>query len=67
MVGWGVPSRLKFLPGVGLGGGVKLLIYLLEGGGGFRATWIPLWLHPWLPAYIVDKCLSDKGHFEDKM
>ena len=32
--GGGVPSSLKFLPGVGLGGGVKFLIYFLEGGGG---------------------------------
>ena len=30
----GVPSSLKFLPGVGLGGGVKYLICFLEGGGG---------------------------------
>ena len=29
------PSSLKFLPGVGLGGGVKFLIYFLEGGGGY--------------------------------
>ena len=27
-------SSLKFLPGVGLGRGVKFLIYFLEGGGG---------------------------------
>ena len=30
----GFPSSLKFLPRVGLGGGVKFLIYFLEGGGG---------------------------------
>ena len=29
-----VPSSLKFLPGVGLGRGVKFLIYFLEGRGG---------------------------------
>ena len=28
----GVPSSLKVLPGVGLGGGVKLLIYIYGGG-----------------------------------
>ena len=33
MDGGGGPSSLKFLPGVGLGGGVKFLIYLLGGGG----------------------------------
>ena len=27
------PSSLKFLPGMGLGGGVKFLIYFLEGEG----------------------------------
>ena len=30
----GFPSSLKFLPGVVLGGGVKFLMYFLEGGGG---------------------------------
>ena len=30
----GFPGSLKVLPGVGLGGGVKFLIYLLEEGGG---------------------------------
>ena len=39
-------KQLKIPPaGVGLGGCVKSLIYLLEGGG-VRATWKPLWLHP---------------------
>ena len=33
-LGGGGPSSLKFLPGVGLGRGVKFLIYFLEGGGG---------------------------------
>ena len=50
----GFPSSLKFLPGVGLGGGVILFIpvdlyiglgpiYFWRGGGGRRATWKPLW------------------------
>ena len=30
-MGGGGPSSLKFLPGVGLGGGVKFLMYFLEG------------------------------------
>ena len=34
LLGGGAPSSLKFLPGVGLGGGVKFLIYFWEGGGG---------------------------------
>ena len=33
-MGGGGPSSLKFLQGVGLGRGVKFLIYFLEGGGG---------------------------------
>ena len=33
-MGGGGPSRFKFLPGVGLGGGVKFLIYFVGGGGG---------------------------------
>ena len=48
MGGGGGPSSLKFVPGVGLGGGVKFLIYFFGGGGGVRATWKPLWLHPCL-------------------
>ena len=44
--GGGGPSSFKFLPGVGLGGGVKFLIYFLDGGGCFWATWKLLWLHP---------------------
>ena len=47
--GGGGPSSLKFLPGVGLGGGVKFLIYFLEGGVCFWATWKLLWLHPCRP------------------
>ena len=46
--GGGGPSSLKFLPGLGLGRSVKFLIYFLEGGG-VRATWKPLWLHPCRP------------------
>ena len=34
LLGGGGPSSLKFLLGVGLGGGVKFLRYFLEGGGG---------------------------------
>ena len=45
MGGGGGASSLKFLPGVGLGGSVKFLIYFFLGGG-VRATWNPLWLHP---------------------
>ena len=33
MGGGGGPSSLKFLPGVGLGGGVIFLIYFWRGGG----------------------------------
>ena len=36
--GGGGPSSLKFRPGVGLGGGVKIVIYFLEGGGGNLET-----------------------------
>ena len=36
--GWGVPRSLKFLPEVGLGRGVKFLIYFWEGGGGKLVT-----------------------------
>ena len=32
--GGGGSKRLKFLPGVGLGGGVKFVIYFLGGRGG---------------------------------
>ena len=32
--GGGGGKQLKIPPGVGLGGGVKFLIYFLEGGGG---------------------------------
>ena len=31
---WGVSKQLKIPPGVGLRGGVKFLIYFVEGGGG---------------------------------
>ena len=33
-LGGRVPTSLKFLPGMGLGGGVQFLIFLLGGGGG---------------------------------
>ena len=32
-LGGRVPTSLKFLPGMGLGGGVQFLIFLLGGGG----------------------------------
>ena len=51
--GGGGPSSLKFLPGVGLGGGVTFLIYHLEGAGeGVRASWKPLWLHPCISYFM---------------
>ena len=51
-MGGGGPSSLKFLHEVDLGGCVKFLKIFLEGvgggwWGGFRATWKPLWVHPW--------------------
>ena len=45
--GGGGPSSLRFFPGVGLGGGVTFCICIFGKGGGGRATWKPLWLHPW--------------------
>ena len=51
--GGGGSKQLKIPPGVGLGRGVKFLIYFLEvgggGGGGGRPTWKSLWLHPCTP------------------
>ena len=42
LLGGGGPSSLKFLPGVGLGGSVKFLIYIFFLGGGAGNLETPL-------------------------
>ena len=45
-MGGGGSKQPKIPLGREFGRGVKFHIYFLEGGG-VRATWKPLWLHPW--------------------
>ena len=44
---WG-SKQLKIPPGGGFGKGCKIsYIFFGGGGGGVRANWKPLWLHPY--------------------
>ena len=57
-MGEGVPSNLKFLPGVGLGRGVKFLMYLLERGGGPGNLETPLATPLQLVGLAVPSCVK---------
>ena len=43
----GGSNQPKIPPGGGFGKECKITYIFFGGGGEVRATWTPLWLHPW--------------------